>query len=167
MEPSALRENLTRAPPPKTSHFPLQVSLDPERKIYAGADVFSSRRIASHRIAAHRYRVHDWGDMSWIWEKSPTWRWIVRGTRGNPLAMGAFTLTTMFAIPIGLGSLVMSGTNPEVDDAKMAKLRRDAGLDTKIMVGETPPASSPRALTPRARPLRPTLTRRLRPSHSP
>lgn len=103
-------------------------------------------------------------DMSWIWEKSPTWRWIVRGTRGNPLAMGAFTFTTMFAIPIGLGSLVMSGTNPEVDDTKMAKLRHDAGLDTKIMVRETPLASSPRVLTPRARPRRPTLTRRFRPS---
>lgn len=47
--------------------------------------------------------------------------------------MGAFTITTMFAFPIGLGTLVMSGTNPEVDEAKIAKLRQDAGLDTKIM----------------------------------
>ena len=50
------------------------------------------------------------------------------------MAMGAFTITTMFAFPIGLGTLVMSGTNPEVDEAKIAKLRQDAGLDTKIMV---------------------------------
>jgi hypothetical protein len=72
--------------------------------------------------------------MSWIWEKSSTWRWIVRGTRGNPLAMSVFTATTMFAVPIGLGTLVMNGTNPEMDAAKIEKLRRDAGLDTKIMV---------------------------------
>jgi len=72
--------------------------------------------------------------MSWIWEKSSTWRWIVRGTRGNPLAMSVFTATTMFAVPIGLGTLVMNGTNPELDAAKIEKLRRDAGLDTKIMV---------------------------------
>ena len=55
--------------------------------------------------------------MSWIWEKSSTWRWIVRGTRGNPLAMSVFTATTMFAVPIGLGTLVMNGTNPELDAA--------------------------------------------------
>ena len=72
--------------------------------------------------------------MSWIWEKSSTWRWIVRGTRGNPLAMSVFTATTMFAVPIGLGTLVMNGTIPEMDAAKIEKLRRDAGLDTKIMV---------------------------------
>jgi hypothetical protein len=85
--------------------------------------------------------------MSWIWEKSSTWRWIVRGTRGNPLAMSVFTATTMFAVPIGLGTLVMNGTNPEMDAAKIEKLRRDAGLDTKIMVrfpggpsGRRPPA---------------------------
>jgi len=41
----------------------------------------------------------------------------------------------MFAVPIGVGTLVMHGTNPEteMDEAKIAKLRRDAGLDTKIM----------------------------------
>ena len=43
--------------------------------------------------------------------------------------MGAFTITTMFAFPIGLGTLVMGGANPEVDGAKIAKLRQDAGLD--------------------------------------
>ena len=37
------------------------------------------------------------------------WRYIVRGTRGNPVAMSAFTITTMFAIPIGLGTVVMNG----------------------------------------------------------
>ena len=47
--------------------------------------------------------------MSWIWEKSPAWRWIVRGTRGNPVAMTAFSVTTMFAIPIALGTVVMNG----------------------------------------------------------
>jgi len=83
--------------------------------------------LLSH-LRAHTYA------MSWIWEKSSTWRWIVRGTRGNPLAMSVFTATTMFAVPIGLGTLVMNGTNPELDAAKIEKLRRDAGLDTKIMV---------------------------------
>jgi hypothetical protein len=48
--------------------------------------------------------------------------------------MSVFTATTMFVVPIGLGMLVMSGTNPELDAAKIEKLRRDAGLDTKIMV---------------------------------
>lgn len=72
--------------------------------------------------------------MSWIWETSPTWRWIVRGTRGNPLAMTVFTGVTMFAVPIGLGTVIMNGTNPEVDAAKIAKLRKDAGLDAKIVV---------------------------------
>lgn len=72
--------------------------------------------------------------MSYIWEKSSTWRSIVRGTRGNPLAMSLFTAVTMFAVPIGLGTLVMNRTNPGMDDAKVAKLRAEAGLDTKIMV---------------------------------
>ena len=58
----------------------------------------------------------------------------MRGTRGNPVAMSGFTLVTMFAIPIGLGTVIMNATNPEVDEAKMAKLRRDAGLDTKLVV---------------------------------
>jgi hypothetical protein len=47
--------------------------------------------------------------MSWIWEKSPAWRWIVRGTRGNPVAMTAFSVTTMLIIPIGLGTVIMNG----------------------------------------------------------
>lgn len=33
----------------------------------------------------------------------------MRGTRGNPVAMSAFTLTTMFVIPIGLGTVIMNG----------------------------------------------------------
>lgn len=36
------------------------------------------------------------------------WRYIVRGTRGNPVAMSAFSLTTMIIIPIGLGTVIMS-----------------------------------------------------------
>jgi hypothetical protein len=48
--------------------------------------------------------------------------------------MSLFTAVTMFAVPIGLGTLVMNRTNPGMDDAKVAKLRAEAGLDTKIMV---------------------------------
>jgi len=99
-------------------------------------------------IENHKYNVDDLSStshsspapsMSYIWEKSSTWRWIVRGTRGSPLAMTVFTGVTMFAVPIGVGTLVMHGTNPEteMDEAKIAKLRRDAGLDTKIMVRAT------------------------------
>ena len=99
----------------------------------AASDVRDKRRGDTKGIVRH-VGERTANTMSWIWEKSSTWRWIVRGTRGNPLAMSVFTATTMFAVPIGLGTLVMNGTNPELDAAKIEKLRRDAGLDTKIMV---------------------------------
>jgi len=61
------------------------------------------------------------------------WRYIVRGTRGNPVAMSAFSLTTMIIIPIGLGTVIMSYTNPELDEAKLAQLRRGANLDSTVV----------------------------------
>ena len=48
--------------------------------------------------------------------------------------MGAFSITTMFAFPIGLGTLVMSGTNPEVDEAKIANRRLAAGLAPRVLL---------------------------------
>lgn len=51
--------------------------------------------------------------MSWIWEKSATWRRIVAVTKQSPLAMAGFTVVAC-AVPYYLGSLVMQGTNSEM-----------------------------------------------------
>ena len=41
--------------------------------------------------------------------------------------------------------LLTRGTNPEVDAAKIAKLRKDAGLDAKIVVSGTNTRTAARA----------------------
>ena len=48
--------------------------------------------------------------MSWIWEKSATWRWLVAVTKRSPAAMAAFTIG-MCVVPYYAGQAVMSGTS--------------------------------------------------------
>ena len=69
--------------------------------------------------------------MSWIWEKSPLWRKIVRGTRTNRVAMGAFSLTTMFALPVAAGVAVMRWTTPDVSDDDTVALRKRVSMDAR------------------------------------
>ena len=72
--------------------------------------------------------------MSWIWEKSPLWRYTVHITRGNPAVLGLFSLVTMFVVPLASGSFLIDLTNREVDKDVRTELRRSAGMDAKLMV---------------------------------
>ncbi len=48
--------------------------------------------------------------MSWLFEKSRTWRIIVATTKRSPLAMAGFTVFA-FATPYYLGSLIMQASH--------------------------------------------------------
>ena len=64
--------------------------------------------------------------MAWVFEKSPTWRRIVAKTRESPAFYAGFA-AACFAVPYGVGKVVMWATNPEVarkrDVALQAELR--------------------------------------------
>ncbi|CAH9094290.1 unnamed protein product [Cuscuta epithymum] len=69
--------------------------------------------------------------MSILWEKSQTWRWLVRRTKDSrPFFIGFATVCGV--IPGVIGYTVMqltSSTNPELE----AKLRRDARPESLMM----------------------------------
>ncbi len=58
--------------------------------------------------------------MSFIYEKSKTWRVIVAVTRHSKLAMVGFAATCV-GITYGMAQLTMSVTNPEVQDEAARK----------------------------------------------
>uniref|UniRef100_A0A6U0PM80 Uncharacterized protein n=1 Tax=Micromonas pusilla TaxID=38833 RepID=A0A6U0PM80_MICPS len=70
--------------------------------------------------------------MSWIWEKYPTWRLIVLGTRDSRPAMGIFSLTTMVFLPLVAGTTFMSITNGE-EGSMFTKQRGVADGHAKLM----------------------------------
>ncbi|KAK9909489.1 hypothetical protein WJX75_003089 [Coccomyxa subellipsoidea] len=70
--------------------------------------------------------------MSWIWEKSATWRKLVAVTKHSPAAMATFTVA-MFVVPYALGKVVMSGTNPEKESGLERQLRSRATLEHKML----------------------------------
>jgi hypothetical protein len=82
--------------------------------------------------------------MSFIYEKSRTWRRIVLITKQSPLAMAGFT-AVMFAGSWYAGKFVMQGTNGEMQGPKdqqaagvpqndlEAKLRRRMTIDHQVM----------------------------------
>ena len=61
-----------------------------------------------------------------MFEKSPAWRKIVARTRESPVFYAGFA-AACFAVPYGLGKVVMWATNPEVarerDKALQAQLK--------------------------------------------
>jgi len=69
--------------------------------------------------------------MSWIWEKSATWRKLVAITKHSPAAMVAFTVA-MVVVPYGLGKVVMTGTNPQKETDLERQLRSRATLEHKV-----------------------------------
>lgn len=69
--------------------------------------------------------------MSWIWEKSATWRKLVAVTKHSPAAMATFTVA-MFVVPYALGKVIMSGTNPEKESDLERQLRSRATLEHKV-----------------------------------
>lgn len=69
--------------------------------------------------------------MSWIWEKSATWRKLVAITKYSPAAMVAFTVA-MVVVPYGLGKVVMTGTNPQKETDLERQLRSRATLEHKV-----------------------------------
>ncbi len=69
--------------------------------------------------------------MSWIWEKSATWRKLVAVTKQSPAAMATFTVA-MFVVPYALGKVVMSGTNPQAESDLERQLRSRATLEHKV-----------------------------------
>ena len=74
------------------------------------------------------------GTMSWVWEKFPTWRLVVLGTRDSRSAMGLFSFVTMACIPLAVGSTLMSITNRETDAFTLVKQRGVAEMHAKLMV---------------------------------
>lgn len=70
--------------------------------------------------------------MSWIWEKSATWRTIVRTTRASTPAMVAF-VGACTAGSVVLGASVQALSNPADDSKRREKLCRSAGLDAQVM----------------------------------
>ena len=69
--------------------------------------------------------------MSWLWEKVPAWRYLVRYTKQSPLAMAAFT-AAMFVVPYQLGKVVLWTTNPEHETELERKLRARTTLEHKV-----------------------------------
>ncbi|KAM7269487.1 hypothetical protein ACFE04_024984 [Oxalis oulophora] len=69
--------------------------------------------------------------MSFLWEKSGTWRWIVRQTRDSkPFFFGFAAFCGVIPGIIGYGVMqVTSSTNPELE----AKLRQNARPDSLMM----------------------------------
>nr|GLL39401.1 uncharacterized protein LOC109151053 [Ipomoea trifida] len=69
--------------------------------------------------------------MSILWEKSETWRWLVRKTRDSKSFFFAFA-TVCGVIPGVIGYTVMQLTNTSNPDLE-AKLRRDARPESLMM----------------------------------
>ena len=71
--------------------------------------------------------------MSWIWEKSATWRWLVAVTKRSPAAMAAFTIG-MCVVPYYAGKAVMSGTSmvTEQGTSLEQQLRARQTLEHKV-----------------------------------
>ena len=71
--------------------------------------------------------------MSWIWEKSATWRWLVAVTKRSPAAMAAFTIG-MCVVPYYGGKVVMSGTSmvTEQGTSLEQQLRARQTLEHKV-----------------------------------
>ena len=71
--------------------------------------------------------------MSWIWEKSATWRWLVATTKRSPAAMAAFTIG-MCVVPYYGGKLVMAGTNMATEQGTSLEqqLRARQTLEHKV-----------------------------------
>ena len=70
--------------------------------------------------------------MSWLWEKVPAWRWLVRSTRQSPLGMAAFT-AAMFVVPYQLGKIVLWTTNPGHETDLERKLQQRTTLEHKVV----------------------------------
>ncbi|CAK0787335.1 hypothetical protein CVIRNUC_010553 [Coccomyxa viridis] len=72
--------------------------------------------------------------MSWIWEKSATWRWLVAVTKRSPAAMTAFTIG-MCVVPYYAGQAVMSGTSmvTEQGTSLEQQLRARQTLEHKVL----------------------------------
>ncbi|KAK9065522.1 hypothetical protein SSX86_014924 [Deinandra increscens subsp. villosa] len=69
--------------------------------------------------------------MSILWEKSSTWRWLVRQTRDSkPFFFGFATVCAV--VPCVVGYYVMQVTNSRNDQLE-AQLRRNARPDTLLM----------------------------------
>ena len=72
-------------------------------------------------------------DMSWIWEKSSTWRWLVATTKRSPGAMAVFTIG-MCVVPYYAGKVVMAGTNMRAEQGTSLEqqLRARQTLEHKV-----------------------------------
>ena len=71
--------------------------------------------------------------MSWLWEKSATWRWLVATTKRSPAAMAAFTIT-MCVVPYYTGKMVMAGTDTQIQQGTSLEqqLRARETLEHKV-----------------------------------
>ena len=82
--------------------------------------------------------------MAFLYEKSATWRWIVRTTKHSPLYMATFGVAFV-AVPYVAGKLVMAGTNPEnikPEWEQQLKARQTVDYKARIEASYSGPACS-------------------------
>eukprot|EP00242_Pyramimonas_sp_CCMP2087_P013065 CAMPEP_0198212240 /NCGR_PEP_ID=MMETSP1445-20131203/25601_1 /TAXON_ID=36898 /ORGANISM="Pyramimonas sp., Strain CCMP2087" /LENGTH=119 /DNA_ID=CAMNT_0043886641 /DNA_START=169 /DNA_END=528 /DNA_ORIENTATION=- len=71
--------------------------------------------------------------MAWLYEKSGAWRAIVRHTRDSRLVFGAFGLAVCVVIPYYAVEGIMAWSNPVLDEAQIAELRKRQGMSSQIL----------------------------------
>ncbi|OAE31260.1 hypothetical protein AXG93_1962s1170 [Marchantia polymorpha subsp. ruderalis] len=70
--------------------------------------------------------------MSYLYEKSPVWRWIVASGRSSRSFMVAFSGLCLF-LPIALGQMTMSATSYNDEELQKQLLKR--GRDDSLVMG--------------------------------
>ena len=75
--------------------------------------------------------------MAWVFEKSATWRRIVKVTKQSPLAMASFTVACC-VIPYYGGQAVLGATNPEVKPEKEREVRQQMSMHQKVIASLVP-----------------------------
>ena len=79
--------------------------------------------------------------MAWVFEKSATWRKIVKVTKQSPLAMVGFTAVCC-AVPYYGGQAVLGATNPEVEPEKQSAAKEKMSMHQKVSSAHSVQTSS-------------------------
>lgn len=71
--------------------------------------------------------------MAWLFEKSATWRHIVKATRDSPSKFLAFGIVVGVVIPYIATDALISLTNPEDEASRMKMLQKRQGVEAATM----------------------------------
>lgn len=70
--------------------------------------------------------------MAWLYEKSATWRWIIRTSKQSPMWTAVFGVAFV-GVPYVAGRLTLAGTNPEVINPEWEqKLKAKQSVDYQV-----------------------------------